>query len=302
MEQIDIARRKIINFLWDKFKREVPEANLVASRLASIGAPCLLDHMAIMDLPGPRGGIAALQEIFSLLDYKVDGADYLAIKKAPFVWMSVKDAGKCDPATVSPLLVLGEFRLSEFDPQIAAVITRIASSQKPAPLEEMRSLAAQAKAGSAAAGDKLADAVTSFLVTPPSEKITKEEIELILQNRHHDVISRVLVFGNEVNHFGLSIHLANKWKSLEEFNDFISNSGEIILGQMGGRLITGSVKEGLQQSATQARWSPIALPGGETDFPNKFIEFDWRARLRGEAGTPACWEDFHQGFFAMNAR
>src|SRR5438105_4799589 len=87
------VRRAIVRQLWDHYHHTTPQIQMIEQRLLAKGIPeLLLDHFAIIDLPGPHTGIPVLKNIFSALGFAEQGHDYLPEKQNDFLWMTEVDS------------------------------------------------------------------------------------------------------------------------------------------------------------------------------------------------------------------
>ena len=130
-------RNNFIYTLWKSYYDESPEMQNIANALKEIGLHSYtLDHLAIIDLPGPHTGIPHLKDIFSILGYEEQGKDYLAGKQNDFLWMAEKNSKTFPAKNVLPQVVIADFRLDEMPTEIQNIILHYSRKAKPSPLNE----------------------------------------------------------------------------------------------------------------------------------------------------------------------
>jgi hypothetical protein len=288
------VRRKITLNLWRKFQSESTEAEVITNNLGNV----ILDHFAIIDLPGPETGIPFLQQLFEAIGFVKQGEGYLADKQNEFRWMAEENADTQLAEQVSPQVVIADFHPHALSPRVRGLIEKYSHLAEKVSMDAILRLSAQARAGNRAAADELAHEVASHLHKPfLYGTVSREDAEAIL--RENELLGWVLLFGRQVNHFGLAMHLCTETPSLEAFNHFIESRLGLALNEVGGLKIKGGKEQGIEQSATLHGARVFELPGGSLQLPNKFLEFVWRHPKAGV--RPQRWNEYFTGFVPANA-
>ena len=128
------ARQLIVNNLWTSYHSISPQIKLIEDSLQKKGTTSLiLDHFAIIDLPGPHTGISHLSNIFSSLGYETRGRDYLADKQNDFLWMAEVDSENQPASSVLPQVVVADFRLQEMPRAVRNIIEKYSHAARPSP-------------------------------------------------------------------------------------------------------------------------------------------------------------------------
>lgn len=130
-------RKNIINSLWNKYRTQSSQFQLIETHLNRKGIEeIFLDHFAIIDLPGPHSGIPYLRDIFLTLGYNVRGHDYLPDKQNDFCWLAEEDSDNHFACDVLPQVVVADFRLEAFPPEIKKIIEKYANLAAVSPLKK----------------------------------------------------------------------------------------------------------------------------------------------------------------------
>lgn len=288
------TRQLIIAQLWQTYLQNCVPAQQIHS---VTNQNFFLDHFAIIDLPGPNSGISQLKQIFTLLGFQESGNGYLSEKQNDFIWLHEENCENEIASDVLPQIVIADFRLHELPLNVRTIIEKYAQHIVPLPLLNIEKLCHAVKNG-----DKTAQALLISIVLKqfngrawPIPCI--EDYEKV--KTANELLAWVLVFGRQVNHFGISVHHMNKFNNLKDFNDFLKNK----LGtQFNSREleIKGNEQIGIEQSSTADHPIKIALEDGEIEIPSPFIEFVWRYPKIPD--TPAIlWKDYYNNFYAPNA-
>ena len=140
----------------------------------------------------------------------------------------------------------------------------------------------------------LEDAIPHFLKPAWEVPSYADYLDLLKESQY---AAWTLLFGNNVNHFTISVHLMKQMRTLNEVNDFVESLG-IELNQDNGK-IKGSAEVLLEQSSTVA--DPVLFKFADNqkhNVPYAFIEFARRYPLNQKV---IQWQDFFQGFVEGNA-
>ena len=115
--------------------------------------------------------------------------------------------------------------------------------------------------------------------------------------KESEYASWVLAYGNELNHFTISVNFLKKIKGIQALNDLLEKNG-IRLNDAGGK-IKGSRKELLMQSSTVADLADVAFADGIHHIPYSYLEF--AERFAAKPGNDLAYADCYQGFIPGNA-
>lgn len=292
------VRQKIIQNLWCAYHDTTPHVREIEKALENKQITNLpLDHLAIIDLPGPHTGIPVLKEVFSILGYTVRGTGYLPEKQNDFTWLAENDSCQHLASDVLPQVVVADFRLEEMPADVRAIISKYSAQAKPAPVNEMRALASQAE-NSVEASNRLIDIVTDYFTGRDWPLPTIAEFNCV--QKFNELIAWVLIYGRRPNHFTVSVHLLNHFSDLPAFNAFVEQDARLALNHEGG-VIKGSVETGIAQGSTVGITETVQMADGSIDLPTGFVEFVWRYPVAKHLTKPERWEDFFTGFVAQYA-
>lgn len=255
-----------------------------------------LDHLALIDLPGPCTGMDTLSCLFSYLGYKVRGQDYLAEKQNNFRWLSEEVSIATLAVDAFPQVVVADFCREALTPEVLTIIDYYAAFAKPLDNDYLEFLQRRMLQQDGRAADEMSIFIMNYLQQRDWPLPTVKEYEIV--KRHNELLAWVLVRGRQVNHFAWAIHLSKGFNSLEAFNHCLHSSLCIPLNEKGG-LIKGDINKGIEQSATQPAVKSVRLADGFIDLSDRFIEFVWRHPKK--TGKPTLWHDYFTGFVADNA-
>lgn len=256
------------------------------------------DHFALIDLPGPDTGIEPLTYLFTQLGYEIRGRDYLAEKQNDFVWLAEQSVETLRVEDALPQVVVADFRREALAPEVRKIIDAYASQSKPLDVEQLSYLKKRVLTEDKAALYELLCFVIQYLQGRDWPLPTVKEFTTVKNS--NELLAWVLVMGRQVNHFGWAIHLSKKFKNLNAFNHFVSETLNIPLNKKSG-VIKGQIEQGIEQSSTAALTKPISLADGVIDLSDRFIEFVWRHPVVSVNRKPRFWEDYFTGFVANNA-
>lgn len=285
-------RHNIIEQLWHDYSTSTPHVKRIESCLLAnqIKLP-VLDHLAIIDLPGTHTGMNELQKIFHALGYEFKGSDYLPEKQNDFTWLATIDSNGTVATNVLPQVVIADFRLDEMTPNVRDIIYHYSKQASPSPLREVERLCQQG----ADAHVSLLNLLQNYFSGRDWPLPTLQEFHTVRE--FNELLAWVLVFGRKPNHFTYSIHLMPEFNSLSAFHDFVENQAGLPLNQDGG-VIKGGRAQGIEQGSTAGTPEKVQLADGCAELPTGFVEFVWRF---SDKQTPVLWDDYFTGFIATHA-
>jgi hypothetical protein len=242
-----------------------------------------LDHLAIIDLPGPCTGMDTLSCLFSYLDYTVRGQDYLAEKQNNFRWLSEAVSPVTLVVDALPQIVVADFRREALAPEVLSIVDYYAAFAQPLDSDHLKFLQRRTLQQDEHAADEMSTFIMHYLQQRDWPLPTMKEYEIV--KSHNELLAWVLVMGRQVNHFAWAIHLSKGFTSLEAFNHCLLSSLSIPLNEKGG-LIKGNVNKGIEQSATQPVVKSVKLADGYIELSDRFIEPV--SRYSHEKFWPSC--------------
>jgi hypothetical protein len=287
----------VFSQLWESYSAHLIELSTIQSYIQQhFQEKLILDHFAIIDLPGPNTGMDPLTCLFSYLGYKVRGQDYLAEKQNNFRWLSEDLSPETLAVDAAPQIVVADFRREALAPQVLKIIDHYVGFAKPLDTERLKFLHQRTLLQDEAAVGELSRYILTYLQSRDWPLPTVQEYEIV--KSHNELLAWVLVMGRQVNHFAWAIHLSKCFSELKIFNQFLSSILNISLNKKGGA-IKGNISKGIEQSSTQPVIKSIKLIDGVIALPDRFIEFVWRYPKK--AGENRRWHDYFTGFVADNA-
>lgn len=293
------CRQKIIKNLWENHSQHSSQVKAITTALKQKDVEeFILDHFAIIDLPGPHTGIPTLRAIFSALGYQEQGRDYLADKQNDFLWMAECDSHQQPVCQVLPQVVVADFRLSEMPNDIQAIIEKYAQQATHPPLTVIQKLIEGIKQDDDSASKQLQNILLNYFQGRDWPLPACNEFYAVRE--WNELLAWVLIFGRRPNHFTLSVHLLNHFTNLAEFNHFIATQIQLPLNSDGGT-IKGGPTQGLAQSSTQGTLCTVNLADGSIELPSDFVEFIWRYPHTPTLSPPLLWGDYFTGFVAQFA-
>ena len=295
-------RQRFVNQLWNEYYSNSMQIQRIDLGLKQLGVnTLLLDHLAVIDLPGPHTGIPVLSKVFTALGFISQGSDYLASKQNDFTWMCEANCFDEPAIDVLPQIVIADFRLDELPPAIRNIILKYSQQVHAARYQQIEKLILDLNVSQ---NQSQTTALISYLMQYFSGRDwplpTKKEFETV--HEFNELLAWVLVFGRRPNHFSLSIHLLNHFANLSQFNLFIEKNLNLSLNDEGG-VIKGKQEIGIAQSSTFGIEKNISLADGNVNLRTEFVEFVWRYPLNSSNlnSNKMRWKDFFTGFVGQNA-
>lgn len=294
---LDYVKHYVIGQLWQAYSKNLLHLSIIQANLQTQYQEELkLDHLALIDLPGPESGIDVLSRLFSSLGYVARGQGYLAEKQNNFRWLAEQPSIPKLAINALPQIVVADFRREALAPEVLKIVDHYAAFSKSLDNDRLTFLQKRILQHDEVAANEMITLMMNYLKGRDWPLPTVNEYEIV--KSHNELLAWVLVMGRQVNHFAWAIHLSKYFSSLEAFNDFLSSSLKIPLNEKGG-LIKGHASQGIKQSATLAAVKPVRLADGVIDLPDRFIEFVWR--YPKQEGESMLWENYFTGFIAGNA-
>lgn len=290
------VKHTVFSQLWENYSSHLMEVSTIQNHIHKhFQEELILDHFAIIDLPGPYTGMDTLSCLFSYLDYKIRGQDYLAEKQNNFRWLSEDVSQKTLAVDASPQIVVADFRREALASEVLKIIDHYAGFAAALDSDQLKYLHQRTLQQDEQAARELSRCILNYLQSRDWPLPTLQEYEIV--KNQNELLAWVLVMGRQVNHFAWGIHLSKSFSELKIFNQFLS-SLNISLNQKGG-LIKGNINKGIEQSSTQAAIKFTKLADGVTALSDRFIEFVWRYPKK--IGENKRWHDYFTGFVADNA-
>lgn len=298
MNLLPLARQTIIQQLWESYLQTVPLAKHITTLLLKFNQQkCILDHLAIIDLPGPHSGIPFLSKIFTSLGFETQGAGYLPDKQNDFSWLAECDAKGRTAAQVMPQIVVADFRLHELPMTVRTILEKYIKHIPLYPSTDYEQLCQQIAVGDPTALTQVIAQLEQMCSGRAWPTPTLHDFNAVREA--NELLAWTLVFGRRPNHFGISIHLMSHFNNLNEFNEFVKKQLGIALNQRDGE-IKGNTAMGITQSSTADDLITMQLEDASLQLPAPFLEFVWRYPVTSNTNA-TLWDDFFVGFYAQNA-
>jgi len=296
MNLLPKLRNEFIQVLWKRFRQDYGPAEQLAQFISDREGVVPLDHFAIIELPNPLGEDRELETLLVAIGFKKEGAGYLPDKINDFCWFVEEDAATKSIQAALPKIVLGNFRLGECSFETKRVIERI--SQLPTLNSAMvLKLAQEVRDGVEPSYFRLLSIlIETFTRRPCLSPLTREFQRVQEEN---ELMAWSMLFGREINHFGLSVYALQHFASLEAFNHTVTEKLNFRLNECGGFIVKGGPQDGIAQSATVNTYTSKKLTDGSVTVRSPFLEFVWRFPIT--ASPTSTWKDYFQGFVAKNA-
>lgn len=290
--------QNIIKQLWINYKKKVGQVKLIEDAIRNQGDDWSEDHVAFRTLPGEHCNLIVLQGIFELLGYTESGNYEFKEKKLKAISLNPPLVKGEHSTKIFPKVFISVLELDSFSDNFKNCINKYTSDVVISPLNKFKSELDNLKSNPEKTKE-FADSVSLFLsYGAPWRTPTFEDYELL--RKESEYAAWTLVYGNTPNHFTVSIHLMNHFKSLKEFNDFVQTKLHIDMNKSGGNIIKGSPEVKLEQSATIADECLVPFQDGFKKIPYAFVEFAYRFPLEGQKSN-GIWDNYYQGFVTDNA-
>jgi hypothetical protein len=288
------TRQLIITQLWQTYLSHVEAARQIN---AYLNQKLVLDHFAIIDLPGIHSGISQLKQIFNMLNFQECGSGYLPDKQNDFIWLCEENSDAKIASEVLPQIVIADFRLDELPSSVRMIIESYAKYIPPIPLSDIQLLSSHVKENNHSAKDALIAIVLKQISGRAWPTPSIRDYQIVKEA--NELLAWALVFGRQVNHFGIAIHHLAQYKNLKHFNDAIKTSLGIRFNA-NALEIKGNQQLGIEQSSTADNLVKVTLEDGILEIPSPFAEFVWRFPKIPHT-TALLWKDYYTDFYAPNA-
>ena len=289
-------RQSITHALWERYLCADPFMQQIVTLLQNLQVQkVMLDHFALIDLPGAHTGITHLSRFFSLLGYTEHGRGYLPDKQNDFVWMRETNSETMPVADVLPQIVVADFRVDILPTEVKKVIEKYAKQAAVPPFAEITALLKRIQQNDSHATAPLIKRYIQYFAGRDWPLPSLKEFYTVCE--FNELLAWVLVFGRQPNHFTLAVHLLNRFTDLADFNDHLTRHLNLKLNHDGG-IIKGSEAVGIAQSATIGIPKRVKLSDTIIEIPSSFVEFVWRYP---RVAAPHLWQDFFTGFIPQQA-
>jgi len=295
MSFLSSIRKKILQQLWQNYQAECPQVQKILETLSfNLQKNLVLDHFAMIELPGPETGISTLNQILNALNYFPQGRDYLEDKQNEFLWLAPMEARSQSALEADPQIVIADFRLKDLDPKIARIINFYSAKARPFPWQRFHELCGEIYQENSAAEAPFIQLILEHLQHRTWPKPSLRDYYEVRE--YNELLAWVLLCGRKINHFGINVECLNTHPDLETFTHWIQKLG-IPLNQKKG-IIQGDSSQYLAQSSTQGELLSIFLEGESVGLHGPFLEFVWRAPL---IERPERWKDSFRGLIGKQA-
>jgi hypothetical protein len=260
------------------------------------------DHVAYRTLPGPHTGAHILEEIFKILGYTRKDDYYFDVKQLKAFWMCPPDI-EGHTLDASPKIFISELIPDKFSTDFQCVIEKLTSSVRTSPLYQIRKLSEDACRGDCYAAEQLVTECVKLLTSLPSwPRPVIKDYDIL--NAESEYAAWTMLYGNQINHFTLSVHLMKTFGGREQspiahLAHFIEEVLHIPMNHSGGT-IKGTPALLLEQIATRAAECEYLFQDGVRSVPYGFVEFAYRHTLPGKIAD-GMWSSYYQGFVTSNA-
>lgn len=288
----------IIKKLWKNYKNKVPQANIIENAIKQKQDIWVEDHIAFRTLPGKNCGLNILKNIFELLGYKKSNNYKFQDKKISAISMNPPHQENKHSTKVFPKVFISALYLEGFSSSFVKCINNYTADVTLSPIDKFKSEFNLLKKYPQRIDD-FSESIALFLNSGAMwRKPIYKDYETL--RKESEYAAWTLAFGNTPNHFTVSVHLMNNFKSLKEFNNFIESELKIKLNNAGGSIIKGTPEVMLEQSATLAEEILVPFQDGFQKIPYAFVEFAYRFTLEGKKHD-GIWDNYYQGFVTSNA-
>lgn len=297
MDSIAWCRKEVFKNLWSHYYQMVPYASEIEQSFRSRKDSWIEDHVAFRTLPGENTGMHILQEIFSILGYKRRDDYHFEEKKLRAFWMSPNDTDSPSDE-VSPKIFISELLSDSFSQPFQEALSNIANDVVCSPIPFLKKLVLDVEKAKEGAKEELVLSISQILTQGPSwARPTLRLYELL--RKESDYACWTYLFGHQINHFTVSVHLIDSFSSIEELGVFIEQNLKIPMNHSGG-MVKGTPDVCLEQIATMAAKCPYQFQDGVRAISYGFVEFAKRYPLAGKTDDGA-WHSYYQGFVSANA-
>lgn len=298
MDLITQARREVFKKLWTHYFELVPIAPRLIEDFKKRGDEWIEDHVAYRTLPGEHTGAHVLQGVFEALGYKRMDDYFFEEKQLKAFWMCPPDIDG-HSRDASAKIFISELIATKFSPEFQEIIRRFTQQVSASPLTHIHSLAAAAKKGDSTAATRLVDECVGLLTSLPAwNRASIKDYEVLRQESEY--AGWTALFGNQINHFTVSVHLMKTFKDIHPLVKFLDEDLKVSLNKAGGTIVKGTPDLLLEQISTKAADLVYNFQEGVDRVPYGFVEFAFRHILNNKINDGA-WSSYYQGFVTSNA-
>lgn len=294
MDFLPLARRQLIDFLWKRFKGQLDIASALEEDLNDQALGITLDHLTIIDLPSQGSGLAPLEKLFSMLGFIKAGEGFISSQSCQFIWMEEEGARESAANEPLPQIVVADFRKADLSPKVRAIIERLTLTVPPPPFQKIESAVARAQSGDFTAVAEIVKLTSEYLTKREHLLPTQSEFETV--NRENDLLAWVMIFGREVNHFGIAVQHLHPFSDLENFTDYLESDLGFEFQDQSPQKLFGEKSLGVSKKTTQSTPLTVELEGGKVTLPDRTLKLVWRYPTQGN--SEALWASYYRGFIS----
>jgi hypothetical protein len=231
----------IFDRLWQQYSSENPSAGKIYNLFQNSGEKVVNDHVAFRTFNDPRVSIEVIARPFVAAGYVPMGTYEFKVKKLKARHYELPGQPE------APRVFISELILEEFSNELRGII-RTGLDSVAADLLNSRELIFHGR-------------LFNPVVYQVYERLRAES----------EYAAWLYVYGYRANHFTVSINYLKNFKSLEEVNSFLKDSG-YELNSSGGE-IKGDPSQLLEQSSTLADRVEVDFADGRQIIPSCYYEF-----------------------------
>ena len=210
---LDYVKHSVISQLWQDYSTNLLHLSIIqASLQTQYQEELRLDHLALIDLPGPESGMEVLSRLFSYLGYVTRGQGYLAAKQNNFRWLAEQSTTPQLAISALPQIVVADFRREALAPEVLKIIDHYAAFSKPLDNDRLTFLQEGILQHDETAANEMIALMMNYLKGRDWPLPTVNEYEMV--KSHNELLAWVLVRGRQVNHFAWAIHLSKCFSSV----------------------------------------------------------------------------------------
>jgi hypothetical protein len=298
VDLIKQSRRDVFSKLWTHYFSLVPFAPKLVDDFKKRGDEWIEDHVAYRTLPGEHTGAHILQAVFEALGYKRMDDYNFEEKQLKAFWMCPPDID-AHSREASPKVFISELIPTKFSPEFQEIIRRYCSQVTASPLPLIKELREKAKNGDKEAAAQFVAETSAFLSSLPSwSRPSLKDYEVL--RKESEYAGWTLLFGNQLNHFTVSVHLMKTFENIHPLVQFLDKDLKVPMNKAGGGIVKGTPDLLLEQISTMAAAVPYNFQDGLMSVPYGFVEFAYRYPQAGKKHDGA-WHSYYQGFVTSNA-
>lgn len=254
-------KNQLLMKLWEQYANITPSARKIHELLEERGEVIKNDHIAIRTFNDKRVNIEVLEKPFLNVGYEARGEYNFESKKLfarHYEHLTDKDA---------PRIFISELELEKCSPELQETVQGILNSCD----ADLFNNSELVLSGSVWNGN--------------SQAVYKSLLD------ESEYAAWMYVYGFRANHFTINTNALKEFKTLEELNHFLEESGWK-LNASGGK-IKGTPEQLLEQSSTLADLYLVDFEEGALEIPSCYYEFALR--------YPMANGELYQGFVASSA-